>query len=85
MSLFEQTNSVGAVVQALDGGRSSAAAAIARGTARLMHALCFCTIGELPLASGRRADIVALSGDGEIVIVEIKSSVADFRADRKWL
>jgi hypothetical protein len=38
----------------------------------------------LPLASGRRADLVALGGDGEVWIVEIKSSVADFRADQKW-
>jgi hypothetical protein len=28
---------------------------------------------------------VALSGDGEIWIVEVKSSVADFRADQKWM
>ena len=41
-------------------------------------------VSELPLPSGRRADLVALGGDGEIVIVEIKSSVADFRADQKW-
>ncbi len=34
--------------------------------------------------SGRRADLVALGGDGEIWIVEIKSSVEDFRADQKW-
>jgi len=26
-----------------------------------------------------------IGGDGEIVIVEIKSSVADFRADQKWM
>ena len=39
----------------------------------------------MPLASGRRADLVALGADGEIVIVEIKSSVADFRGDREWL
>ena len=39
---------------------------------------------ELSLLSGRRADLVALGGDGEIWIVEIKSSVADFRADQKW-
>jgi hypothetical protein len=32
-----------------------------------------------------RADLVALGGDGEIIIVEIKSSVADFRADQKWM
>jgi hypothetical protein len=86
MSLFEQTNTAGrAEIQALDGGRAAAAAALARGTARLLHALGFCTIAELPLASGRRADLVALSAEGEIVIVEIKSSIADFRADHKWL
>jgi hypothetical protein len=41
-------------------------------------------VAELPLASGRRADLVALGGDGEIWIVEIKSSVEDFRVDHKW-
>lgn len=86
MSLFEQTNISGvAAVQFFDGGRASAAGAIARGTARLLRSLGFGTVGELPLASGRRADLVGLGGDGEIVIVEIKSSVEDFRADRKWL
>ena len=39
----------------------------------------------MSLASGRRADLVALGADGEIWIVEIKSSVADFRADQKWM
>jgi hypothetical protein len=38
----------------------------------------------LSLPSGRRADLVALDGSGELWIVEIKSSVADFRADQKW-
>jgi hypothetical protein len=86
MSLFEQTNNVADVaIQPLDEIRSTAAVALVRGTARLLRALGFCTLNELPLASGRRADLVGLGADGEIVIVEIKSSVADFRADRKWL
>jgi len=67
-----------------DGRQSPTALAIARGTARYLHALGYCVVSELPLPSGRRADLVALGGDGEIVIVEIKSSVADFRADQKW-
>ncbi len=50
-----------------------------------MHLHGYCVVSELPLASGRRADLVALGGDGEIWIVEIKSSVADFRADQKWM
>ncbi len=69
----------------VDGRQSQTALAIARGTARYLHALGYCVVSELPLPSGRRADLVALGGDGEIIIVEIKSSVADFRADQKWM
>jgi hypothetical protein len=68
----------------IDGRQSPTALAIARGTARHLHALGYCVVAELPLPSGRRADLVALGGDGEIIIAEIKSSVADFRADQKW-
>jgi hypothetical protein len=68
----------------IDGRQSETALAIARGTGRLLHAHGFCVVGELPLPSGRRADLAALDSRGEIWIVEIKSSVADFRADRKW-
>src|SRR5579872_5121474 len=68
-----------------DGRQSPTARAIARGTARFLHALGYCVVSELPLPSGRRADLVALGGDGDIIIVEIKSSVADFRADQKWM
>ena len=39
---------------------------------------------ELSLASGRRADLVALTRQGDIWIIEIKSSIEDFRVDRKW-
>ncbi len=69
----------------VDGRQSPTALAIARGTARFLHALGYSVVSELPLPSGRRADLVALGSDGEIVIVEIKSSVADFRADQKWM
>jgi hypothetical protein len=69
----------------LDGRQSATALAVARGTTRLLHALGFCVVSELSLPSGRRADLAALGGNGEIWIVEIKSSVADFRADQKWM
>jgi hypothetical protein len=69
----------------VDGRQSETALMIARGTTRLLHAHGFSVVAELPLASGRRADLVALDGRGEIWIVEIKSSVADFRADQKWM
>jgi hypothetical protein len=68
----------------IDGRQSETALAVARGTARLLHAHGRCVISELPLPSGRRADLVALDPGGEIWIVEIKSSIADFRADQKW-
>src|SRR6187551_3731976 len=64
--------------------QSQAALAVARGTTRLLHQFGFSAVSELPLPSGRRADLVALDSSGEIWIVEIKSSVADFRADQKW-
>jgi hypothetical protein len=67
-----------------DRRQSPTALTVARGTQRLLLALGLSCVGELPLVSGRRADLVALGGDGEIWIVEIKSSIEDFRADRKW-
>jgi hypothetical protein len=69
----------------VDGRQSPTALAVARGTTRLLHAFGFSVVSELALASGRRADLVALGADGEILIVEIKSSIADFRADQKWM
>jgi len=50
----------------------------------MLRRLGFSTVTELPLLSGRRADIVALAGDGTIHIIEVKSCLADFRADHKW-
>ena len=57
---------------------------IARGVLRLLQAHDFSGLQEMSLGNGRRADIVALGRDGEIRIIEIKSSVADFRSDSKW-
>ena len=68
----------------VDRRQSETALAVARGTARLLRAHGFSVVSELALPSGRRADLVALDAGGEIWIVEIKSSVADFRADQKW-
>src|SRR5215218_10328464 len=68
-----------------DGRQSRTALAVARGTMRLLHQFGFSAVSELPLPSGRRADLVALNNASEIWIVEIKSSVEDFRADGKWM
>ena len=59
-------------------------ALLARGVCRALDQLGYSSLVEFPLANGRRADVLALGKHGELVIVEVKSSVADFRADRKW-
>jgi hypothetical protein len=69
----------------LDGRQSVTARTVSRGTARLLLSLGFSCVSELSLPSGRRADLVALDGAGQIWIIEIKSSVEDFRADQKWM
>ncbi len=69
----------------VDGRQSETALIVARGTMRLLLSHGFTCVSELPLPSGRRADLVAVGRGGEIWIVEIKSSVADFRADQKWM
>jgi hypothetical protein len=65
-------------------GGASAALLLARGICRTLDQLGYASLTEFPLANGRRADILALGKTGDLVIIEIKSSVADFRADRKW-
>ena len=60
------------------------AAAICRGAIRHLHDLGFVSVTELTLANGRRADIVGLGPAGEILIVEVKSCLADYRSDNKW-
>ena len=57
---------------------------LARGVCRELRQRGYASLLEFPLANGRRVDVVALGRVGEIAIVEIKSSLADFRADRKW-
>jgi len=57
---------------------------LARGICRALDQLGYASLAEFPLINGRRADILGLGKAGDLVIVEIKSSVADFRGDRKW-
>jgi hypothetical protein len=67
-----------------DAGEPLTAALIARGVCRTLDQLGYASLLEFPLANRRRADILALGRGGDMAIIEIKSSVADFRADRKW-
>jgi hypothetical protein len=68
----------------LDGRQSPVAAGIQRGVCRALRALGHAVVTELPLANGRRADVVGLSPGGDIWIVEIKSCLTDFQTDGKW-
>ncbi|MGP1275993.1 MAG: MmcB family DNA repair protein, partial [Caulobacterales bacterium] len=60
------------------------AQALMRGAARVLASFGLAAIPEFSLPCGRRADLMALGPKGELVIVEVKSGAADFRADGKW-
>ncbi|MBB4066908.1 MmcB family DNA repair protein [Gellertiella hungarica] len=68
----------------VDGRQSEKALLVRRGMQALLADLRHVALPEVPLSSGRRADMLSLSEKGEIWIIEIKSSVEDFRVDRKW-
>ena len=57
---------------------------VARGVSRLLWRAGIIPLTEVPLANGRRADVLGLSGDGRLTLVEIKVSLADLRGDLKW-
>ena len=73
-----------ALLLPLDRRQSPIAFGVQRGVRRLFADLGHVTIPEFTLANGRRADLIALGPGGQLTIVEIKSGLADFRADRKW-
>ena len=58
--------------------------AVCRGACRLMRQASHSVLLEVPLPDGRRADIFAVGRSGEITIVEVKSSIEDWRVDIKW-
>jgi len=60
------------------------AADVARGVTRLLCRHDQFAICEMPLPNGRRADLMAIDGKGELAIVEIKVSRADLFGDAKW-
>lgn len=60
-------------------------AAVTRGVSRWLEDSGFATLREFKLGTGRRADVVGLDANGTLVMVEVKSTPGDFRADDKWL
>jgi hypothetical protein len=57
---------------------------ITRGVCRLLGDMGYRVVREFKLKSGRRVDVAGLDRSGKFVVVEVKSSVADFRSDGKW-
>lgn len=57
---------------------------LARGVTRLLMDHGFAPVLEVPLANGRRADVMAIGPGGEVWIVETKSCLADYAVDAKW-
>ncbi len=64
--------------------RPEITALLARGVTRVLHDHGLASILEVPLANGRRADLMGLAHGGEIWIVETKSCAEDFVVDQKW-
>jgi len=64
--------------------RPETTSAVTRGAGRLIVSLGLAPLFEVGLPNGRRADIMGLGPRGQIVIVEVKSGIDDFRTDRKW-
>jgi len=58
--------------------------AVRRAAARLCLHLGWSPVHEVPLPNNRRADILALRGDGGFVCIEVKSGARDFLTDCKW-
>lgn len=58
---------------------------LARGVCRALGERGFAALTEFVPARGLRTDVIALGPHGEIWVVEVKSSLADFRSDSKWM
>jgi hypothetical protein len=76
----DATSREGAISQ----GRDAVTREVCRGAGRLLRAMSFAVITELPLPNGRRADMVGLSPSGDVWIIEVKSCLDDLRVDGKW-
>ena len=78
--MFQSYVMSSAALPALD----STATDVARGIGRLFARNDIWCLAEMPLANGRRADLIGVDARGQIVIVEIKVARADLLGDSKW-
>ena len=58
---------------------------LTRGVCRLFENLGFATLKEFKLPNRRRVDVIAMNPNGNFSIIEVKSSVGDYKTDNKWL
>ncbi len=65
-------------------GAAPVTTALTRGVCRMLAAMGYGTLTEFRLPNGRRVDVIGLGTRGDFTIVEVKSTVEDFRSDRKW-
>ncbi len=68
----------------IDGRQSDLALMVQRGVTRSFLQNDIILLPELTLSNGRRADLVGIDNKGRIILIEIKSSVEDFKVDCKW-
>lgn len=68
----------------VDGRQSERAMEIRNGMMRHLAKFNMSALAEISLSNGRRADLLAIDRKGIITIIEIKSSVEDFKVDQKW-
>lgn len=71
-------------VSPLSGTAFQAAEMIGRGVCRTLRDLGYGTLTEFRVGTSRRVDVIGLNRNSEFVVVEIKSSEADFKSDAKW-
>lgn len=60
------------------------AARVRRAVARLCLMQGWAPVHEVPLPNSRRADVLALTPDGRVLCIEVKSGTRDYLTDQKW-
>ena len=65
-------------------GAAALTKGVTRGVCRGLVDLGYCVLREFSLKNGRRTDVIGLGTGGDVVIVEVKVTIADFLGDRKW-
>jgi hypothetical protein len=63
---------------------SQMTAGVTRGVCRFLATMGIASLVEFRLPNRRRVDIIGMDPAGNFTIIEIKVSLADYRADRKW-